>query len=139
MLITCSYCGKQFEAKKKHRKYCSDLCRVRAFRERKNNDPQKREEQRQQVIEAEKRAEAGRKEFLKRVADGDKTARLMYLKQQKPFSEDYWSAFEMYDREFGENFVSVINGIRTDHPEFVEAVMLSISEEHIIRTGIEKK
>ena len=34
MMKVCSKCGRQYEARRKTSKYCSDACRKKAFRER---------------------------------------------------------------------------------------------------------
>ena len=40
VMLTCECCGKEFAANKKGRakKYCSETCRVRAYRDRKSRN-----------------------------------------------------------------------------------------------------
>ena len=138
MIKKCKQCGKEFQTDNDRRLYCSALCRKRASRERLKIVPQMSEEQKARWKEIEVRAEAKRKAFRKRVESGDVTARLLYLRASNPQSEEYWEAFQEYDRKHGRDTITTINGIRTDHPQFVEAVMVSIEEGNTIMLRTER-
>ncbi len=152
---TCDRCGKKFRASN-NSKYCSEECRrdakleqkrlwMKSYRKRESEIRKKREhDTRLQVgkrleIERIEKAKQSRTAFMKRVAIGDETARLLYLRATKPFSAEYWDAFRQYDDKYGGSMVSVINGIRTDDPNFIDAVVITIGEERIIRQWVERR
>ena len=139
MIKKCKQCGKEFNTDNDRRLYCSALCRKRASRARLKKEPQISEEQKKRWKEKEAQAEAIRKAFQKKVESGDLTARLLYLHARKPYSAEYWEVFREYDRKYGGNTVTTINGIRTDHPQFIEAVMVSIEEERRIMLRTERQ
>lgn len=135
----CPQCGKEFEALLKRKKYCSDLCRQRACRDRKEDAPRQNQLREQALKDAQNRLEQSRKDFQRRLEAGDLTARWLDLKRRAPYSYEYWVVFAEYDSVFGGDLITTINGIRTDHPHFADGVLVSIDELGVIRSDTQSR
>ena len=83
------------------------------------------------------RSDDARSRFAKRLEDGDPAARLIDLKGRDPFCADYWRALQECESMTESKLITVVNGIRSDDPDFPELAAAIIDEESIIRLTTE--
>ena len=132
MTKKCEYCGIEYTPTKEKRKYCSDRCRQRAFRERQQEERKKQ----LRAYQVERRSEIPSPRYPAMNED-DPRVRLARMKAHGVCSIEYWELYAEVDRMYCGGR-GVVNGISTDHPQFSEAVLLSIEENGRINAWIEK-
>ena len=134
----CLFCGKEYETHTTKKIYCSDKCRAAAYQERLRNK-HKSHIREIQTREAAKNLNASQKVFRKRFEAGDPEAKWLYLKSTKPYSHEYWLAFQEYDLSLDSKLIHIVNGIRTDVPDFANRVMFMIDEAEMIQIYTETR
>lgn len=142
----CPVCNNEFKRDKLSQKYCSEECRLsrnreydrqrkrkeraeeRAIRDKENKRKQQaKNEARKQ---AEKKLHADRKqELMARVNNDDPLARMQVA---KPFSVEYWEAYQQYEIDFAESrnaeSTRTVNDISVYEDQFAKKVIITTKE-----------
>lgn len=146
MMKQCPVCEIEFKSDGLSQKYCSEECRLSRNREydrirkRKERAEKRaiREQEKQHVQQAKKEAreqaeqknrEAREQELMARVKAGDPLAR---MNTAKPFSVEYWEAYQEYEIGYAENWGKdsrrTVNNISVYEDDFAEKVIMTTKE-----------
>ena len=125
----CKYCGKEYDAIRANRLYCSDVCRQRACRER-------QQEERKEALRAYKGRipEQQRRAYTEPMSATDPRHRLAELKAHGLMSSEYWELYAEVDQIYYGG-TGIVNGISTTEPLFVDLVLVSIEQTERIITS----
>lgn len=131
----CDYCHNEYETDIKKQRFCSDLCRVRAYRERQRTE-------RKKAVKAYKdRQPQPRRKYDNVISETDPRRRLVTMRPRGLFALEYWKLYAEVDKTYYGGR-GVVNGINTDDPNFAELVLITLEvDRRLVCTtqGMSKK
>lgn len=130
----CKQCGREFEAARKNKIYCSDKCRKAAFMDKQNAERKERIKAR---LESNKIEARNRQSSWRHIPEEDPRSRLVKLRAHGLLTPEYWTLYAEVDKQF-DGGSGIVNGIPTDSPNFAEAVLSQIIEDGRIHAWINK-